>query len=52
MSPPPSEGLVGELIRACRTQIGDELGSMTYFTPTDAEYLYLRVIKPTLERLS
>ncbi|WP_231189877.1 hypothetical protein [Haladaptatus sp. DYF46] len=31
-----------KLIRACRTQIGDELRSLTYFTPDEAEHLYLR----------
>lgn len=31
-----------KLIRACRAQIGDELRSLTYFTPDEAEHLYLR----------
>lgn len=31
-----------ELVRACRTTIGDRLRSVTYFNPTEEEQLYLR----------
>ena len=31
-----------ELVSACRTAIGDQLRSLTYFTETDFEQLYLR----------
>ena len=41
MSTLPNE-TTEKLIRACRTQIGDELRSLTYFTPDEAEHLYFR----------
>lgn len=31
-----------ELVSVCRTAVGDELRSVTYFTPTDFAHLYLR----------
>ncbi|WP_049928096.1 DUF7522 family protein [Halopiger goleimassiliensis] len=34
--------LVDELLSACRTTVGDELRSITYFTEDDVEQLYLR----------
>lgn len=37
-----SEDIGEELLSACRTTIGDELRSLTYFTPDDYEHLYLR----------
>lgn len=42
MSTSLSDETAEELVRACRTQIGDELRSITYFTPEDAQHLYLR----------
>jgi hypothetical protein len=42
MSTPLSDATAEEVVRACRTQIGDELRSITYFTPEDAQHLYLR----------
>lgn len=42
MSAPLSDATAEEVVRACRTQIGDELRSITYFTPEDAQHLYLR----------
>lgn len=30
------------LVRTCRTAVGDELRSVTYFTPDEVEKLYLR----------
>lgn len=36
-----SEELAEELVSAARTSVGDELRSVTYFTPTDFEQLYL-----------
>jgi hypothetical protein len=37
-----SESNEEELVRACRTAIGDSLRSVTYFTQEDYEQLYLR----------
>jgi hypothetical protein len=37
-----AEGFEDELISACRTGIGDELRSITFFTDHDVEQLYLR----------
>ena len=37
-----SDELADELISVCRTAIGDELRSITYFTEDDYEQLYLR----------
>ncbi len=31
-----------QLLRTCRTAIGDELRSVTYFSPTEFHHLYLR----------
>ncbi|MFC6764638.1 DUF7522 family protein [Natrinema soli] len=31
-----------QLLRICRTAIGDELRSVTYFTPNEYQHLYLR----------
>lgn len=42
MSPHLSDETADQLIRVCRTQIGDELRSMTFFTPTEVTHLYLR----------
>lgn len=42
MSPSLSDATTEEIVRACRTQIGDELRSVTYFTPDNAQHLYLR----------
>ncbi len=36
------EETVDELLSACRTTVGDELRSMTYFTPDEYDHLYLR----------
>lgn len=36
------EETAAELVSACRTTIGDRLRSLTYFTETDFEQLYLR----------
>lgn len=36
------EETAAELVSACRTTIGDRLRSLTYFTGTDFEQLYLR----------
>ncbi|MFA9427314.1 hypothetical protein [Natronorubrum sp. A-ect3] len=36
------EELASELVSVCRTAIGDELRSITYFTADDYEQLYLR----------
>jgi len=33
---------VGELLSVCRTAVGDELRSVTYFTPEAVEQVYLR----------
>ncbi|MFB9324305.1 DUF7522 family protein, partial [Cryptosporangium minutisporangium] len=40
--PTNSDELADELISVCRTAIGDELRSITYFTEDDYEQLYLR----------
>jgi len=37
-----SDDLAEQLTRSCRTSVGDELRSVTYFTETDEEQLYLR----------
>lgn len=37
-----SDEVADQLLRACRTVIGDELRSLTYFTPSDHEHIYLR----------
>jgi hypothetical protein len=37
-----SENARSELVRAARTAVGDELRSLTYFTPDDVAQLYLR----------
>lgn len=34
--------MVDELMRVCRTAVGDELRSVTYFTEDDVEQVYLR----------
>lgn len=36
------EETADELVSACRTTVGDELRSLTYFTPEEYEHLYLR----------
>lgn len=38
----PSESLATELVSACRTAVGEELRSVTYFTEETTEQLYLR----------
>lgn len=37
-----SEEFGEEIVRACRTTVGDQLRSVTYFDTTDEEQLYLR----------
>ena len=37
-----SDDLAEQLTSSCRTSVGDELRSVTYFTETDEEQLYLR----------
>jgi hypothetical protein len=37
-----SDDLADQLISACRTAVGDELRSVTYFTEDEEEQLYLR----------
>lgn len=37
-----SEETTEELLSACRTTVGDELRSVTYFTPDEYDHLYLR----------
>ena len=37
-----SEELAGELVSVCRTTVGDELRSLTYFDTSGEEQLYLR----------
>ena len=37
-----AQELADELLSACRTSVGDELRSITYFTEDDVEQLYLR----------
>lgn len=39
---PPTAELANELRSVCRTAIGDELRSITYFTADDYEQIYLR----------
>lgn len=34
--------LADELLSVCRTTVGDELRSITYFTPEEVEQIYLR----------
>jgi hypothetical protein len=38
----PLDELTEELVSACRTTVGDELRSISYFTEDDVEQLYLR----------
>lgn len=38
----PSEELASELVSVCRTTVGDELRSITYFTRDTASQVYLR----------
>ena len=38
----PETDLDEELLSACRTMIGDELRSLTYFTADDHRFIYLR----------
>ncbi len=40
--PDNTDELASELVSVCRTAIGDELRSITYFTADDYEQLYLR----------
>ena len=40
--PEDMDELADELLSVCRTAIGDELRSLTYFTADDHEQLYLR----------
>ena len=42
MTDPLSEEVADELVRVCRTAIGDELRSVTYFSRTDFAHLSLR----------
>ncbi|WP_336345613.1 DUF7522 family protein [Halalkalicoccus ordinarius] len=37
-----SDETTEELLSACRTTVGDELRSITYFTPDEYDHLYLR----------
>jgi hypothetical protein len=37
-----SDDLADQLVSACRTTVGDELRSVTYFTEDEQEQLYLR----------
>jgi hypothetical protein len=37
-----SDETIDELLSACRTTVGDELRSITYFTPDEYDHLYLR----------
>lgn len=37
-----SDELKDELVRSCRTTVGDELRSVTYFDASDEEQIYLR----------
>jgi hypothetical protein len=37
-----SDETTDELLSACRTTVGDELRSITYFTPDEYDHLYLR----------
>jgi len=38
----PSDEVQDQIVRACRTSIGDELRSVTYFTESSVGQLYLR----------
>ena len=40
--PHPDTDLDEELLSACRTMVGDELRSLTYFTAADHRLVYLR----------
>ncbi|GAA0196300.1 hypothetical protein ACFFQF_31460 [Haladaptatus pallidirubidus] len=42
MAPPLTDNETDQLLRTCRTVIGDELRSVTYFSPNDYQHLYLR----------
>jgi len=42
MADAPPADLGDQLVSACRTAVGDELRSVTYFTEDDEEQLYLR----------
>ena len=42
MSSEISDELADELVSVCRTTIGDELRSITYFTPDRHDHVYLR----------
>ena len=42
MSDSPPADLADQLVSTCRTTVGDELRSVTYFTEDDEEQLYLR----------
>ena len=42
MSESIGEDAADQLLRACRTAIGDELRSLTHFTPDDYSHIYLR----------
>ena len=37
-----SDELADELVSVCRTTVGDELRSITYFTPDSYDHVYLR----------
>ena len=37
-----SDELADELVSVCRTTVGDELRSITYFTPDSYDHIYLR----------
>ena len=37
-----SEEMSEQLLRTCRTTIGEEFRSLTYFTPDEYEHIYLR----------
>lgn len=37
-----SEETANELVSVCRTTVGDEMRSITYFTPEEYDHLYLR----------
>ena len=37
-----SEEAADQLVRACRTAVGDSLRSVVYFTPESEQFLYLR----------
>ena len=42
MSHPLMDDETEQLLRVCRTAIGDELRSVTYFSPNEYQHLYLR----------